>query len=78
MINQGIDIQECVKCIGALVRGAGPDAISMILAQKQHGKKWDGIVQLDRSLNIVLPDVSNKVEKATGKKTWNGTCPLRC
>ena len=67
MINQGIDVQECVKCIDALVRGAGPDAIAMILTQKQHGKKWESLMKLAKTLNVVMPSVSNKIELAKKK-----------
>ena len=67
MIGQGIDIQECVQCVDVLVREAGPDSISMILAQRQHGKKWEGIMKLAKTLNVVLPAVSNKIEAAKKK-----------
>jgi hypothetical protein len=49
------------------VKGAGPDAISAILGQKYVGKKWNGIVQLADSLNIPVPDVVTRVEKARKK-----------
>ena len=67
MIGQGIDIQECVQCVDVLVREAGPDSISMILAQRQHGKKWEGIMKLAKTLNVVLPAASNKIEAAKKK-----------
>ena len=49
------------------MREAGPDSISMILAQRQHGKKWEGIMKLAKTLNVVLPAVSNKIEAAKKK-----------
>lgn len=67
LITQGADIQDCVRFIDGVVKGAGPDAISAILGQKYAGKKWDGIVQLAQSLNITVPDVVTKVEKARKK-----------
>ena len=67
MIRQGADVQDCVRFIDALLKGAGPDAISAILGQKQHGRKWDGLVQLAASLNIPVPDIAAKIEKARKK-----------
>ena len=55
MITQGADIQDCIRFIDGLIRGVGPDAISSILSLKQHGQKWDGLVQLAGSLNIAVP-----------------------
>jgi len=65
--TQGSDIQDCVRFIDGVVKGAGPDAISAILGQKYVGKKWNGIVQLADSLNIPVPDVVTRVEKARKK-----------
>ena len=67
LIRQRADIQDCIKFIDALLKGAGPDAISAILGQRQHGKKWDGLVQLAESLNIGVPDIALKMEKARKK-----------
>jgi hypothetical protein len=64
LIAHGADIQECVRFIDGLLRGAGPEAISAILGMKHHAKKWDGLVQLGESLNIPIPDIVTKVDKA--------------
>ena len=64
LIAHGADIQECVRFIDGLLRGAGPEAISAILGMKHHAKKWGGLVQLGESLNIPTPDIVTKVDKA--------------
>ena len=63
-ITQGADIQECIRFIDGLMRGAGSDAIAAILAMKHPSKKWDGLVQLAETLSVPVPDVVAKVDKA--------------
>lgn len=64
LIAQGADLQECVRFVDALLRGAGPEAIAAILGLRHHTKKWDGLVQLGESLSLPIPDIVTKVDKA--------------
>ena len=62
LIAQGADLQECVRFVDVLLRGAGPEAIAAILGLRHHTKKWDGLVQLGESLSLPIPDIVTKVE----------------
>lgn len=64
LIGQGVDVASCVPFIGSLLKGSGPEAIASILNQKCSGKKWDGLLKLAAALNIPMPEVVDKVEKA--------------
>jgi len=64
LIAQGADLQECVRFVDGLLRGAGPEAIAAILGLRHHTKKWDGLVQLGESLSLPIPDIVTKVDKA--------------
>jgi hypothetical protein len=64
LIGQGVDVASCVPFIDSLLKGSGPEAIASILNQKCPGKKWDGLLKLAAALNIPMPEVVDKVEKA--------------
>ena len=67
MIQQGADIQDCIRCIESLIRGAGAEAISTIMNLKHPGKKWESLVQLSEALGIKTPEIANKVDRARKK-----------
>jgi hypothetical protein len=64
LISQGVDITSCVPFIDSLLKGSGPETIGSILNQKFPGKKWDALLKLASALNIAMPPVVDKVEKA--------------
>ena len=64
LISQGVDVASCVPFIDSLLKGSGPEAVSTILSVKFPGKKWDGLLRLASALNIPMPEVIDKVERA--------------
>ena len=64
LISQGVDITTCVPFIDSLLKGSGPEAIGSILSLKFPGKKWEALLKLASALNIAMPPVVDKVEKA--------------
>ena len=64
LISQGVELQTCVTFIDSVVKSAGADAVATILNQRQHNKKWSGLMQLAEAMGIPTPNISTKSEKA--------------
>ena len=67
LIQQGADIHECIQCIDKLLLGAGVEGIASIMDMKNAGKKMEAIVKLANALNITMPNLVSKIDKAKKK-----------